>query len=84
MKCSEILEKISAYLDKELDPALCQEIENHVHDCEPCVAFLNTMKKTVELYNAVGREEPPIPEQVSGKLLNFLKKNAPPAQGSGE
>ena len=75
MKCMDILEKISDYLDKELDPAICKEIENHVKDCEPCIAFVNTMKKTVELFNAEGRREQQTPEQISGKLLKFLKKN---------
>jgi len=83
MKCVDILEKISEYLDKELDPAICKEIENHVKDCEPCIAFVNTMKKTVELFNAQGREEQKLPEQVSGKLMKFLKTNAQPHGGHG-
>ncbi|MDH5757469.1 MAG: zf-HC2 domain-containing protein [Nitrospinota bacterium] len=78
MKCTDILEKISDYLDKELDPDICKEIENHIHDCEPCIAFVNTMRKTVELFNKAGREPAPVPEHVSDKLMNFLKKNAKP------
>jgi len=83
MKCMDILEKISEYLDKELDPAICKEIENHVKDCEPCIAFVNTMKKTVELFNTQGRTEQKLPEQVSGKLLKFLKANTQPQGGQG-
>jgi len=75
MKCADILEKISDYLDKELDPSICKEIENHIQDCEPCIAFVNTMRKTVELFNDTGRKDIHIPGQVSDKLMKFLKQN---------
>ncbi|MDH5636996.1 MAG: zf-HC2 domain-containing protein [Nitrospinota bacterium] len=75
MKCTDILEKISDYLDKELDPSICKEIESHVKDCEPCIAFLNTMRKTVELFNDAGKKETEIPGPVSDKLMSFLKQN---------
>jgi len=75
MKCQDILDKISEYLDKELDPSICADIESHIQDCEPCIAFVNTMRKTVELFNESGREEAKIPEEASEKLMKFLKRN---------
>jgi anti-sigma factor RsiW len=42
-----MLERLSEYLDGELDPASCAEIEGHLHDCEPCVAFLRSLRATV-------------------------------------
>ena len=75
MNCLDILEKIGDYVDKELDPALCGEIERHLEDCDPCVAFVNTLKKTVELFNRAKISENSIPEPVSSKLRGFLKEN---------
>ncbi|MGK7345513.1 MAG: anti-sigma factor family protein [Candidatus Nitrospinota bacterium M3_3B_026] len=74
MRCEEIFQKIGDYLDKDLDPHICEEIEDHIKDCEPCVAFINTLKKTVELFQ-VAKEDETIPEPVSSNLLRFLKKN---------
>ncbi|VAX17882.1 hypothetical protein MNBD_NITROSPINAE01-1067 [hydrothermal vent metagenome] len=73
MECREIFDRLSEYIDRELDPSLCDEIENHIKDCEPCVAFINTLKKTVELFN---KELPSndIPKPVSANLHEFLKK----------
>jgi len=75
MNCQEILDKLSDYIDRELDPSLCEEIERHVEDCEPCVAFINTLKKTVEVFRNKPREPEQIPSDISVKLKNFLKQN---------
>lgn len=75
MKCKEIFEKLGDYIDHELDDDICAEIESHIKDCEPCVAFINTLKKTVELFHNVAKpEEPRIPKPVSNNLMEFLKK----------
>lgn len=51
MKCKEILEKLSEYLDGELDPKLCQDLETHMEDCHPCLIFVNTLKKPLRFTN---------------------------------
>ena len=47
--CREVFARLSEYLDRELDPALCAEIERHNEECAPCQAFLASLRKTVEL-----------------------------------
>lgn len=74
LSCREILERLSDYIDEELDPSICDEIEKHMDGCSPCIAFLNTLKKTVKLYNTAGREVT-IPEEVSNDLHAFLRAN---------
>jgi anti-sigma factor RsiW len=75
MKCKEIFDKLSDYIDKELDDHLCEEIESHVKDCEPCVAFINTLRKTVELFHTTAKDgTSSIPTPVSNNLMDFLKK----------
>ncbi len=73
LTCKEILDCLSEYVDEELDTSICDEIENHMNGCSPCVAFLNTLKKTVTLYNTAGKEVT-IPEDVHENLHAFLKK----------
>ncbi len=45
--CREMLERLSEYLDGELDASACAEIEGHLHDCEPCVRFVQSLRATV-------------------------------------
>ena len=73
MSCREILDNLSSYIDAELDPSLCEEIERHMDGCSPCVAFLNTLKKTVVLYRCCG-EESEIPQEVHIDLHRFLRR----------
>jgi len=72
MKCKDILEKLSEYLDGELDPRLCQDLERHMEDCHPCLVFVNTLKKTLTLYKCASSE--PLPKEVHIRLHDYLKK----------
>ncbi|MBI5816572.1 MAG: zf-HC2 domain-containing protein [Nitrospinae bacterium] len=74
MKCREIFEKISDYIDRDLDPDICGQIEAHIKGCEPCVAFINTLRRAVELYRKEGSPAQDIPRKVSANLREFLKK----------
>jgi len=78
MKCREIFEKISDYIDKDLDPELCDQIEEHIKGCIPCVAFINTLRKTVDLYSGEVKIGQEIPRNVSANLMEFLKKELEP------
>ena len=76
LSCREILDNLSSYIDAELDPSLCDEIESHMGNCNPCVAFLNTLKKTVVLVKCCGEtDEVPdeVPQEVHIDLHNFLR-----------
>lgn len=74
LSCREILDNLSAYIDAELDPSLCEEIEEHMKGCNPCIAFLNTLKKTVVLYKCCGEDDDDVPEQVRIDLHRFLRQ----------
>ncbi|MBI5015887.1 MAG: zf-HC2 domain-containing protein [Deltaproteobacteria bacterium] len=80
LSCREILDNLSAYIDAELDPSLCEEIEQHMQGCNPCVAFLNTLKKTVVLYRCTKQQEEAVPEEVHIDLHRFLRSRLTPAE----
>lgn len=73
LSCREILERLSEYIDAELDPSLCDEIESHMRGCNPCVAFMNTLKKTVVLYKYCG-EQSAVPEKTHIDLHKYLRQ----------
>lgn len=49
--CHDFLKNLSEYVDGELDPEMCAELERHLCSCERCRVVVNTLKKTVELYH---------------------------------
>lgn len=49
MECKELFSLLSRYIDADLKPEACAEIERHLGGCEPCVAFVNTLRRTAEL-----------------------------------
>jgi anti-sigma factor RsiW len=72
MACREMLEKLSEYIDGELEPRLCRDLEKHLADCNPCLIFVNTLKKTLNLYKYASSE--PLPKEVHIRLHDYLKK----------
>jgi len=47
-RCKEMFADLSNYLDDELDDSLCEELEKHMKGCQPCVAFLNSLEKSIQ------------------------------------
>jgi anti-sigma factor RsiW len=75
-KCKEVFSLLSDYLDLELPPDACQQIETHIAGCPPCVEFAESLRKTVELcrrYRAAELPEP-IGTQAREQLLNAYGK----------
>ena len=69
--CLEVFERLSEYLDHELTPADCAHIEEHIRDCPPCVAFLESLKGCIEASHHLMAEEPaarPLPADVRARL----------------
>ena len=46
--CREMFAALSDYMDGLAQDARCREMEKHLSDCKPCVAFLNSLKSAVE------------------------------------
>jgi RNA polymerase sigma-70 factor, ECF subfamily len=47
-RCKAMFAELSNYLDEQLDDSLCEELERHMNGCEPCKAFLSSLKATIE------------------------------------
>jgi anti-sigma factor RsiW len=75
--CKDLFAALSQYLDKDLTVEECAAVEAHIAGCPPCVAFVNSLKKTVALCNAAGTapELPPLPEDVRQQLLEAYRRS---------
>ena len=60
-KCREAFALLSEYLDFELPPDACQEIEAQIAGCAPCVEFADSLRKTVALCKHYEPADPPLP-----------------------
>ena len=70
MKCGEMLEALSDYIDGELEARLCAEVEAHMRDCPDCQIMVDTLRKTVVLYRQHGHVE--VPPDVKSRLYAVL------------
>ncbi len=71
-ECSELLSSLGEYVDGSLSPELCTLLEEHMRGCNRCRVVVNTLKKTVELYQETS-DDPTLPEDV--RELLYLKLN---------
>lgn len=71
-ECRAIFERLSEYLDGELPPALCDEVDGHLGDCTPCVAFLESLRRTVRLIETT--ESPRLPDDVRRSLAAAYRR----------
>jgi hypothetical protein len=78
--CLELFEKLSEYIDNELDEVTCQDIEKHVKECVPCFVCLQTLKRTIDLCKQT--ETRAVPKDFSKKLKEAIQ-NMPKSPSAG-
>jgi hypothetical protein len=52
MKCEELLKMLNEYVDRTVDPVICEEFEKHMAGCNPCQVVVDNIRKTITLYKA--------------------------------
>jgi anti-sigma factor RsiW len=70
LDCDEIFAMLSEYLDEELTPDMADCVSAHIHDCEPCVEFLESLRKSITIcrqYQPLTTPSP-LPENVRQQL----------------
>ena len=68
--CIALFEKLSEYIDRELDAPTCREIEAHIQACKPCQVCLTTLQKTVDICKRL--EHRKVPETFHLKLKDAI------------
>lgn len=70
MTCREVIALLADYLEPSLTTAMIERLEAHLRDCAPCVAYLNTYRRTRDLAADVNRVD--MPEEMKTRLRAFL------------
>lgn len=70
--CRKLLGSLSEYIDGELRPELCRELEKHLAECENCRIVLNTTRRTIDLVRLPDDSPPSVPEEVRQRLFKRL------------
>ena len=69
--CLELFDKLSEYIDGEMDAAERREIEAHIAQCIACFGCLQSLKRTIALCKQAGRQT--VPAVFSEKLQTMLQ-----------
>ncbi len=84
MNCQECVEFLMAYLEGTLPPEELRVFEEHMRRCPPCVDYLETYRRTVELGKAACRcESEEIPAEVPEGLIRAILAARPPQEPGG-
>ncbi len=65
--CKQMFALLSEYLDREMAPRSCEELEQHLKDCPPCIEFLESLKRSVRVCKECGSSEAPPPMTAAEK-----------------
>jgi anti-sigma factor RsiW len=79
MRCRQVIDKISEYIDGELDPELVRELERHLEHCEDCRVVVDTTHKTVEIFYHTEPMALPddVRERLNGMFAQRFRKEEP-------
>ena len=69
--CQLLLDSLSDYVDGELQTELCAQLERHLESCQNCKIVVDSLRKTVYLYQ-VTTDEPAVPDEVRQRLYHCL------------
>lgn len=69
--CRYLLDSLSEFVDGELAEEICDDLERHLLECENCHIVVDTLKKTISLYQT-NSESPQVPEEVRSRLFHCL------------
>ena len=70
LACEQVTELIAGYLAGALEPDITSAFEAHLRDCDDCVAFLNTYKRTLRAVQALRYED--VPAEMEARVRQFL------------
>ena len=75
LTCKDVVELLSDYLGRRLQPDESGPLEQHLIVCDPCTAYLEQMKTLVELAGTL--EEPEAGRAAALEVFRRWKRGAP-------
>ena len=71
MKCREVVELMTDYLEGGLSPQDRERFEQHIAGCDGCRAYLQQLRLTLRAMRSF--EATPIPERVQKELVQAFR-----------
>jgi predicted anti-sigma-YlaC factor YlaD len=71
-ECKALFEKLSEYMDGELDTAACANVEGHMADCERCREFLDSLRRAVA--HIASTDAPDLPENFKRDIVSAYRR----------
>jgi RNA polymerase sigma-70 factor (ECF subfamily) len=83
--CCSVFALLSEYLDQELAPATCEELEEHLRGCPQCIQFVQSLKRSVQLcHHYGGGTAPPVDPEVMAGFRRAYEEMLAKRRGSHE
>ena len=70
--CDQVTTLLIDYVAGALDPATTLVLEQHLHNCRDCVAFLRTYRESTRLTRSLRYED--IPGELQERVHAFLRQ----------
>ncbi len=74
MKCSEIDKHLPAFLDKDLELSIREEVKHHLDVCEKCKGKLNLLEKTLIEMDSLKNTIFKAPDFFTGGVMGSVSK----------
>ena len=71
-ECRAIFEQLSDYIDDQLPTNLCRTLEDHMGECTPCQAFLESLRRTIRLVREV--DSPAMPDEIRDSIREAFRR----------
>jgi len=76
-ECRAIFAALSEFVDGTLPARDCHELRKHLESCTPCVEYLESLKKTIDLCQAYKLAAAPPPSAVVRKAFEQALSKKP-------
>jgi RNA polymerase sigma-70 factor, ECF subfamily len=73
-RCKRLFALLSDYVDQQIDPSLCADVESHLGDCSPCKTYLASLEETVRRCQRHCTEE--LKAKVRAQVRNLIRESA--------
>lgn len=81
MKCADVRELLSNYMDQELTETMMQRVEKHLLRCSNCAYEARSIEQARDLLRQ-SVESPMVSEQIGERVLHHLRQRFPHLQAS--
>jgi anti-sigma factor RsiW len=71
MTCEQLLRAVNLYVEGTIEADLCAQLERHLGGCTACQVFVDTVRKTVQVYK--GGQVIELPVDLRARLDETLR-----------